>query len=349
MKPVLDFLTNVVRFHKLKIAATLGFAAVFFVLLFPYDDLGNLLTTTIYNGSGQQVYVHAQDLELGVLPVPGIQANDVNIEPGARGTPFTPLHFDSLSIRPMLMALLTLRGGASLEASGLFGGVASLSAKTVSTLFSAQQGAFEITDLALQDLSISSILAYAIGANPSFKIGGRVNAASSSLRIDPTSKEPLAGDLGLTLENVVLPTTIPIPNFGEFQDMPQVKIQKADFRTQLANNKLRITQGNLGVADRDPISGRILGEVDIRPGPGGGFVPGQFNICVEINVTQSFYDALAKRLGSAIDLIKSGTEGFRRRDEQGIKYGFTATGPDIRDFQNAEKRPGNCKNFAGTN
>ncbi len=62
------------------------------------NDLGNLLTTKIYEGSGQQIYFSADNLELALFPVPGIAATGVTVEPGPQGQRFAPLKMVEVEI-----------------------------------------------------------------------------------------------------------------------------------------------------------------------------------------------------------------------------------------------------------
>ena len=343
MQPIVNFLRDILRFHKLKVLATGGFVSLFLVLLFPYDDLGNLMTTKIYDGSGQQLYVHADELELSLLPLPGIQANRVAIEPGARGARFNSLNFDELEIRPLLSALLSLRPGAAVDATGVFGGNLSVSAKTSNTFFAAEPGVIDIGHFLLEDVSLASLLNYMMPA-AGLKLAGKLFAESTGLRFDPTNKEPMSGDLALLVEGVALPTEIPIPGFGSI-NIPPIKIQKADFRTQLGKNKLRINNGTFGV-EKDPLSGRILGEIDVRQTP-QGIVAGAFNLCIELNVNQEFYNNLPKEYASILQGFSSMTEKYRR-GEPGVKYGIRASGFELAQVATWQTVPGDCKTMAGS-
>jgi type II secretion system protein N len=339
MAPIVNAIRDILRFHKLKILITAVFTLIFLVLLFPYGDLGNLLTTTIYDGSGQQLYVHADDLQLSLLPFPGVQANKVAIEPGARGARFNPLSFDELEIRPLLSALLALRAGASVDAKGVFGGSLDVSARTANAVWSADPGALTISGLSVEDVSLASLLSYVLPGS-GLKMSGKLFAESDELKYDPNGKDGLTGDLALALQGVSLPTEIPVPGFGSL-NIPPIKIAKANFATNMGKNKLAITTGNFGV-DQDPLSGRILGEVDVRQTP-QGMLPGAFNLCIELNVNQDFYNKLPKEYSSLFEGFKSVTENYRRKDQPGMKYGIRASGFDIRNMATWETRPGDCK------
>ncbi len=339
MAPLVNAIRDILRFHKLKILITAVFTIIFLVLLFPYGDLGNLLTTTIYDGSGQQLYVHADDLELSLLPLPGIEANKVSIEPGTNGARFNPLSFDALKIRPLLSAFLALRAGVVIDADGVFGGSMDVSARTANAIWNADPGALTISGLSLDDVSLASLLSY-IMPGSGLKMTGKLFAESDELKFDPSGKEGLSGDLAFVLQGVSLPTEIPVPGFGSL-NIPPIKIAKANFATRMIKNKLAITTGNFGV-DQDPLSGRILGEIDVRQ-TAQGMLPGAFNLCFELNLNQDFYNKLPKEYSSLFDGFKSVTETYRRTDQPGMKYGIRAEGLDIRNMATWETRPGDCK------
>ncbi len=47
-------------------------AGLFIFWLFPFGDLSQLITTQIYAGSGNQVYVQFETLDMSLLPKPAI-------------------------------------------------------------------------------------------------------------------------------------------------------------------------------------------------------------------------------------------------------------------------------------
>jgi hypothetical protein len=341
MAAIMNAIRDVLRFHKLKILITVVFTLIFIILFFPYGDLKNLLTNTIYQGSGEQLYVHADKLQLSLFPFPGIEADKVAVEPGARGARFNPLNVDALQIRPLLSAILAFHGGADVDATGVFGGTVNVSAKTTNPIWSADPGPINISNLHIENLSVASLVSYMMpGAG--LKVAGKLFAESDGIKIDPSGKEGLTGDLAFVAQGLALPTEIPIPGFGSL-NIPAIKLAKANFTTKMGKNKVAITTGNFGV-DQDPLSGRMLGEIDVRPTP-QGLQPGAFNICIELTVNQDWYNKIPKDLVSVIEGFKSVTENYRRKDQAGMKYGIRASGFDVRNMATWETRPGDCKSM----
>ncbi len=347
MAPIVAFIREALRYHKMKIASVFAFAAFFSLWIFPYNDLGNLLTSKIYEGSGQQLYFAAENLDLTLFPIPGIAASGVTVEPGPRGQRFAPLKMLEVEIRPLLSAILAFHGGASVDATGFFGGALSLAVATTNSIFSKDPGAIELNSFELKNIILTEILDYVgemMSAPLQMKISGKLSASSSGMSIDPTFKTPIKGDLGFSIANLSLPTQIPLTGFGAL-DIPQIKIQKAEFQTQWANNRVNITKGVFGT-DKDPMSGRTLGNIEMRPSPNGGVSAGAYNICLELNFTQVFYADLLQKI-PLLDGFKNMTEKYRIQNSSGVRYGLVWSGPDFAQFFTTPPRPGNCDKAPG--
>ncbi len=347
MAPIVAFIRDALRFHKLKISSIFVFAAFFSLWIFPYNDLGNLLTTKIYEGSGQQIYFSADNLELALFPVPGIAATGVTVEPGPRGQRFAPLKMVEVELRPLLSAILAFHGGASVDASGFFGGVLSLAVSTSNSIFSKDPGAIELKSFELNGITLTEIMDYVgemMAAPLQLKIGGKLSALSNGMTIDPTFKTPIKGDLGISVANLSLPTQIPLTGFGAL-DIPLIKIPKAEFQTQWGGNKVNITKGSFGT-DKDPMSGRLLGNVELRHSPAGGVNGGVYNICIEFSFTDAFYTDLQKKI-PLLEGFKTVTEKYRQQGGTGVRYSMIYSGPDFAQIFTTVPRPGSCDKIPG--
>lgn len=348
MPAVMAFLREVLRHHKLKILSVFVFAFAFALLIFPYNDLGNLLTTKVYEGSGQSIYLAADNLDLSLFPFPGVQAEGVSVEAGVRGPQFAPLKLTQLKIRPLLSAILAFHFGLAFSGEGLFGGNVSLAAATANSVFSGNPGAIELKSLELEDIALAAILDYfaKMSAAPlELKIAGKLSAESPGMTFDPTAKEPIKGKLDVSVDGLTLPTQIPLQGFGSLE-IPQIKMQKAEFQTDWSGGKMKIVKGTFG-NDKDPLSGRLLGEIEMRAMPNGGISPGSYNICLELNFTQNFYNDLNKKI-PVLEGFKPVTETFRQQGGAGVRYGMLYSGFDLTQMLASAPRPGNCDRMAGT-
>src|SRR5262245_32786924 len=118
MGKVLQFFTDIFRHHKLKIITTLLSALFFFVLLFPYDDLSEVVGSTVSEKTNNQVFLQFDKLGFQFFPHPALAFENVDVE----STLFPSLQATHLSVAPSLRSLLTFKQGFTADASGLWDG-----------------------------------------------------------------------------------------------------------------------------------------------------------------------------------------------------------------------------------
>ena len=118
----IKFIKNLFKYHKKKILLATISATAFFLLLFPYDDLSDFVTSQVSKATNNQVFLSFDEMDFSLVPTPGLEFINVSLD-----TPVLPtMKVKQLSAVPSLVKLLTFKLGLNLSAQGLWGGDLSL-------------------------------------------------------------------------------------------------------------------------------------------------------------------------------------------------------------------------------
>jgi type II secretion system protein N len=320
MKGAIEFVRNLIRFHKGKAVLALLFALIFGVLMFPYDDLGDLITTKISDATGGAWYIQFDRMGLGLFP-PGVKTENVSIESSALPT----INADSLELTPWIMGAITAKTGLKVDASGLFKGNLSLDYREGEKLKSGERA----KDVVVRAESLSLPL-----LTDFLRSGGILNMAlqgslglDSALNIDPVFDRQPSGDLGLQIAGLQLPSQSFNTQMGPVQT-PSLKLGKVALQAKMGDGKLNIEDLSFGGPNED-MTGKIKGELGIAiRRDAGGVRPqvGAYDLRIDMTVKKSFIDTGSKTgAGLAFMLI----EKFKQETPQGVRYAFRvkATSP----------------------
>ena len=100
--------------HKLKLVVLSLSTTIFLLLLFPFNDLSDLVTTQVAKMTNNQVYVQFDDMRLSVLPTPGVALDNVYVE-----TPtLSGLKAQEVVATPSIRALIFQEPAGQLTAKG---------------------------------------------------------------------------------------------------------------------------------------------------------------------------------------------------------------------------------------
>jgi len=339
------------RTHKFKFLWLLCLVPLFAVLIFPYSDLAPLLSSRVFEATGNQIYVEAERIELGLIPSPSVQAENFILI--RSGTPSPPMRIDRLELSPLLTSLISLKPGARISANGLFGGSFAVSAASSKTVFSSSAGPLVLSALEANDLSIESLLAY-FGLPTTYKFSGRLALSSGEFRVDPSFKEKMQGDLRVRLQNLTLPSAIAIPGvFNEPLSIPQMRFRESEFLLAAKDGRIRLTKGQLG-SSKESVSGQVLADLDMPSGEPGRLSLGAFKYCLELGFKPEFHAELL----AAIPLLE-GLRQFRLSNPDQsdassaslIRYGLVGSTANLSQALQMNSgltvSPGSCSGFSG--
>lgn len=254
--------------------------SVFLVLLFPLNDVGDLITAQVSQASRNQVYFQFDDLNLSVMP-PGLKMNNVYVET----MQISALKARDVTVRPSISGLIRGKPHGFVEATGILRGNLTLN---VSSGAPSSKG----TDRAQIDLTAQKIslrdLRSLLGLP--FFMQGDVNIQSSALA-DLTFQEQPEMDLTFSLTRFELPPTNVNTAFGPLT-LPELKLKQVDLKGRLSNGAFIIERGEIGKAG-DEIQATVKGSIQMSlQNMNGQIVPifGSYNLDVDLKTQKSFQD-----------------------------------------------------------
>lgn len=280
-------------------ALTFFAALVFFVWFFPFSDLSDLVTSKVAAATNNQIYVQFETMDLAFLPVPAVSARNVSVE-----TPALPaleakwmkvspswlnIILNAWTIKkassgdPEAAAKLSSRLGGNVSAEGLLGADVELKLRPSG----ANEQGVERSKVSLfvEKLNLGEFQKW---SDLPLKIKGQGNL-DTTIQFTPGFSEQPDGDIELKISKFEvaagsLPSDMgPIP-------IPYLSLANVVLHGHLAGGKFVIEDGSFGQKGKDPIYGRIKGQIAMvlqANGPSVRPVMGAYDFNVDLNVQKS--------------------------------------------------------------
>lgn len=274
---------------KLRLAFFIFFVSTlaFFVLLFPLNDLGDLITSQVGRLSGNQVYFQFDDIALSAAP-PGLQMSNVYVETRQ----LSALKARDVTLLPSIMGMLKGKPYGYISAEGFLKGDLSLN---LSSAPKSENGTERsLIELAAKKISLKE-LRNLLGLP--FFIQGDLSVDTKTMA-DLTLQEQPDMDLTISLTKFELPPTNVETGFGPIT-MPELKLKQVDLKGRLSGGNFTIEKGELGQVG-DELQASIKGQIKISlMNMGGQIVPqiGSYNLDVDLKIQKSFQDKASLFLG----------------------------------------------------
>lgn len=292
---------------------TLLFTLVFFVILFPTDDLGDLVSSKVSELTQNQVFLQFNNFSFNLTP-PGVEFTDIFVE-----TAFAPgISADEIIISPSLAGIITQKPYGSVKALGLLNGELQMSVKKgqpTETGNDRQRLVINMEDLSLNSLKDFLKLPLAIEGKLSLSADGQ-----SDLEL---SEQPDV-DLSINIQKFSLPPATLNTMMGPIT-LPDMKLDQVHLKGRLSNGKFNVEVGDIGKKQND-LFGKIKGFWNInilmvngRPIPQFG----SYNLDINL-VTNKTFQAKASLFLSLLDQYKSNTA-------EGTRYQFKVSAPDLQN------------------
>lgn len=302
---VIQLILDVFRFHKFKIFVALVSAVIFTLIIFPYSDLGDLVSSKVSELSGNQVYLQFEGLSLNLIPQPGLEMESVFLE-----TPYLPsLTVDSLSLSPSIIGLLSFKPGISAYARGFLDGKLSLSTRGGDKTKSGARK--QIITLSTNNVDMSKLAKFAELPIP---LKGKLTLDADGV-IDPNFGEQPAGKLTLEIRKFeVISSTVPT-SFGPV-NVPGIAVSKLNLSGQLTDGRFTIDDGRIGQPN-DDLHGAVKGDINLRVDRIGG--QPNFNVSaynLEVDLTAS--TGLQSKASTFLSLLDS----YKQSSANGTRYFF---------------------------
>lgn len=307
---------NVFKFHKFKIFLVFLLTLVFFVVMFPYKEISEIISNQISKATRNQVQMSFEDMGLSLYPF-GISAKEVYI-----ATPelTTPLFIKRVYITPSVLSLLSLKPGGSFRAENIWGGniTATLTHQGQGQSSNKESKVARI-ELALDKVDIGEVLGW---MKAPAKVSGKISG-KADLRLDLMGFDHPRGNFNFSGANVELPSVISMQGMDLM--LPEGQLKRLVLAGQMQNGKLNITEGTLGQPS-DVIYGKVRGQMDLttrRMGASLSFVPGPYDFSLDLN----FSKEAESKLGTMIGTVLLNNKGGRSATlDGGARYIFSISG-----------------------
>ncbi len=283
-------------------------ALVFIFLLFPFDDLGDLVSTQVAQLSGNAVYVQFERLKMSLFPQPGVQLNQVYVE-----SIHTPgLSAQEIVITPSISGLIQQKPYGHISAKGLLKGNVDVRVNKGSRSDSGvERQKLEIT---AQKVSLSDIREL---ANLPVMLKGRVDLQTTALA-DLSFQEQPDVEVNMTVSQFELPPASVNTPMGPLT-LPDLKLSTVELRGRLAGGQFVIENGTIG-KPTDELYGTITGSMGLTLANHGGAVSpqmGTYSISVNLHAKRSFQDRAT--------LFLTFIDGYKTPTADGAQYKFKVT------------------------
>jgi type II secretion system protein N len=310
MGAFLQFILNIFRNHKLKLFAT-GFSAfLFLVLLFPYDDLSEVVSTMIAERTNNQVLLQFDRLSFEVFPLPALSVQNVAVE-----SSFLPsLQASRISLAPSISGFLSFRPGFTASIHDVWNGRANVE---MMTLKKNEQGApTQSLNLHIERIDLNK-------ANEALdlplKLQGTVGG-DSRLVIDPSFATQPEGEVTLLIKELRFPSGTVPTQMGPV-NLPGLSWNHVQIKGRLSGGKMTLEQAELGSAS-DMVNGTLKGDIEVKLDPRGagqvGLKFGAYSLLVDLSVNAK----VEKDLTLFVALLGS----YKSATTTGARYKFKVAG-----------------------
>jgi type II secretion system protein N len=265
----------------------LGFVSALIVafLVFPYDDLSDLVSAQVSAQTRNTVYVQFERLKLSLFPQAGAQLEQVFVE-----SLFLPagIHAQEITVTPALRALISQKPYGHVTAKGLFKGDVDIRLGSGGT--SERGNEMKRLDITAERMQLQELrqLARLPGL-----IRGRLDLSASGILDSSFAEQP---DMEVNIKIAQLdvpPLNIAIPQFGGDITLPELKISAVELKGRLANGRFMIENIKLGGANGDDLQGSVKGSLGMNLRNVGGAPSPEFSnytFDIDLQASPSFQE-----------------------------------------------------------
>jgi type II secretion system protein N len=301
----------VIRFFRLlnankgKLVLMIFSALVFIFILFPFDDLSDLISTQVANMSGNSVYLQFEKLKMSLFPTPGVQMDQVYIE--SMRTP--ALTAQELTITPSVSGMIQQKPYGHVSAKGFLKGDVDINVgKGQRSDNGVERQKLEIS---AQKISLHDVREL---ANLPVQLKGQMNLQTTALA-DLTFQEQPDVDVDLTINQFELPPSNVNTPMGPLT-LPDLKLSTVELKGRLAAGRFIIETGTIG-KPTDELYGTIKGNIGLTFLNRGGAIGqdiGAYSFDIDLRARKSFQDRAA--------LFLTFIDGFKTPMSDGAQYKF---------------------------
>jgi type II secretion system protein N len=297
--------------YKREILLTLLCFVFFLFVLFPVEDLSDLVTEQVAKNTQNQVFLNFKSIGIDLLPL-GVTLKSVSVD-----TPVAPgIKMASLSLAPSLTGLLTFRPGFVARAEGLFGGSLKLAMKGGKKDDAGSRP--QNVDLQVEDINLRQLTSF---IEAPVEVLGSGSLAWDG-EIDPSFRKQPVAEYVLEIKSLKLPAGSAPTMLGPI-NYPTIEIRGLRLKGRLVNGELIIEDSSIGQAG-DSLSGRIKGKMQMALNPQGGQVRPQFG-AYDLKLDLTLNKEIEAQLGIFLSLL----DKFKTPTGTGSRYAVQLIGSNF--------------------
>lgn len=296
---------------KLRLLLSLACTLIFAILLFPFNDLSDLISGQVAAATNNTVYLQFEKLRLSLFPRVGAQAEQVYVE----SIFFPGIKVDELTVTPSLRAALSQKPMGHVSLKGLFKGDVEASISSGGT---SERGVeLQRLDITAQKMSLQELRQ--IAQLPALMKGQLHFETSGTFDMTLTEQPDL--DLNLKIDQLEIPqTNLPLGDMGDVS-LPELKLSAVELKGKLSAGRLTIENLKIGGKSTDDLQGSVKGNLMMNlRGVGGAPIPefGAYTFDIDLQPSAGFQDRAKFFLG----LLAPYQQGSRvRMKVSGLRFG----------------------------
>lgn len=296
---------RMLKANKGRLFVMVASAIVFVFLLFPFDDLSDLISSQVSKLTNNSVYLQFERMKLSLFPQPGMKMDRVYIE--SLRTP--ALTAQELVITPSVTGLIQQKPYGHVSAKGFLKGDVDLQVnKGPRSDNGIERQKIEVK---AQKISLNDVREL---ANLPVLLKGQLNLETTALA-DLSFQEQPEVELNMVINQFELPPSNVNTPMGPLT-LPDLKLSTVELRGRLSAGRFIIETGTIG-RPGDELTGTIKGNIGITiQNQGGRFAQqiGAYNFDIDLKTKRSFQDRAA--------LFLTFIDGFKTPTADGAQYKF---------------------------
>lgn len=317
--PIGRFLAN----HKFKLVGVVIWFLLFCYLLFPFEEISDVISSKITSATNGAWYVQFDDFDFRLWPgSTGVQMRNVLIE----NATLPAIKADTLAVTPWILGAITGRQGASLDVNGLFGGFVVADYREGDKLKSGEREKRIAVDI--EKLKLPQLTRFLReGGLMKLTLKGDLHF-SSQIQIDPVFDNQPKGTIDAEINEMALPAQSLLVNFNGVPlplPLPEMKLGLTHLLAKISDGNVELNSLKISGKNND-ISGEATGLLGLRLRRDNfGVNPqlGSYDLRLNLTFKRDFVNANeAGSLGLVFNMIRS----YRRETATGYQYAFRIKG-----------------------
>jgi type II secretion system protein N len=260
---------------------------IWVIVIFPYSDLSDTLSTKISEWTQNQLFVQFSKLRISLLPSPGIEFGNFSADYGNLGN----ISADELTVAPSILSFITKKPAGTVIAKGIFKGDIEVTMKSGSKTEGGNPR--QLIEVSAQHLNLQDLKD--IGQLPII-MKGNLDLVTK-VQADLTFQEQPDADVLIKADKFELPSQAINTQMGPI-NIPDIKMGSLQIKGKLSSGKLIIDEGKIG-SSTDDVHGDIKGDVSLQLMNQGGLQTniGSYSLSVDLTIKSSLEEKLTLFLG----------------------------------------------------